>query len=198
MYLIPTISYCECMMYILTPYDDYLFTCTYFNVSQRFLVVCPSSLVLNWAKEFDKWLGKASQPKRVVVQGGGEEGLREIKSFCSIKPSQVLIISYDLFRRHSKLFAKTKNVGLLVVDEGHRLKSTQGSQTLTALESLPCDARLCITATPIQNILSDFYTIANFVCPGLFGDLATFRKGTFGAPYLLHREFCVLYVLTDT
>jgi DNA repair and recombination RAD54-like protein len=135
--------------------------------------------VVNWAKEFDKWLGKASQPKRVVLRKGGEEGLQQIKAFCAVKPhpSQVLIISYDLFRLNSSLFEQVKKVGLLVVDEGHRLKNTAGSLTLTALESLPCDARLCITATPIQNILSDFYNLANFVCPGLLGDLATFRRG---------------------
>jgi SNF2 family DNA or RNA helicase len=47
---------------------------------------------------------------------------------------------------------------------------------MTALEAMPCEARLCITATPIQNNLSDMYTIINFVCPGVLGDLATFRK----------------------
>jgi DNA repair and recombination RAD54-like protein len=124
-------------------------------------------------------MGKASQPKRVVVKKGGEEGLNQIKAFSTVKPNQpqVIIISYDLFRMNASLFQQFKKVGLLVVDEGHRLKNTAGSLTLTALESLPCDARLCITATPIQNILSDFFNLANFVCPGILGDLATFRKG---------------------
>jgi DNA repair and recombination RAD54-like protein len=144
------------------------------------VVVCPSSLVANWAAEFDKWLGQASQPKRVVVKKGGPDGLSLIKAFCTVKPrqqSEVLIISYDLFRMTSASFENVKKVGLLVVDEGHRLKNTSGSLTLTALESLTCDARLCITATPIQNILSDFFNIANFACPDLLGDLATFRRG---------------------
>lgn len=63
-----------------------------------------------------------------------------------------------------------------MVDEGHRLKNTNGSLTLTALESILCESRLLLTATPIQNVLSDFYTIANFCCPGLLGDLNTFRR----------------------
>ena len=70
-----------------------------------------------------------------------------------------------------------KQVGLLVVDEGHRLKNSAGSQTLTALNELQCDARLLITGTPIQNNLTEFHTVANFVCPGLLGDLASFRRG---------------------
>lgn len=143
---------------------------------QRFVVVCPSSLVTNWANEFDKWLGKASQPKRVVVKKGGREGLSQIKVWSN-KVSEVLIISYDLFRMNAEVFSQVENpIACLVVDEGHRLKNTAGSLTLTALESLPCQARLCITATPIQNNLSDFFTVANFVCPGLLGDLASFRR----------------------
>jgi len=155
-----------------------------FSVLQQFVVVCPSSLVSNWAKEFDKWIGRASQPKRVVIKKGGEEGLQQIRAyFSSMKhqlmnqTGQVLIISYDLFRMHAAQFQDLNStVGLLVVDEGHRLKNTAGSLTLTALESLQSDARLCITATPIQNNLSEFYNLVNFVCPGLLGDLNTFRR----------------------
>ena len=62
-------------------------------------MVCPSSLVSNWAKEFDKWVGKASQPKRIVIRKGGEEGLQMIKSFVPIKPQKsestfILVLSY--------------------------------------------------------------------------------------------------------
>ena len=102
-----------------------------------------------------------------------------MKTFCAIKPSnksEVLILSYDLFRMKAEILESVQRVALLVVDEGHRLKNTSGSLTMTALESLPCEARLCITATPIQNNLGDMYTIVNFVCPGFLGDVATFRK----------------------
>ena len=149
------------------------------NRTNRFVVVCPASLVNNWAREFDKWLGNVGLPKRVVIKKGGEEGIRQLKAFCTIKPSnisEVLIVSYELFRMKAAIFKNVQRVALLVVDEGHRLKNTSGSLTMTALESLPCEARLCITATPIQNNLGDMYTIVNFVCPGVFGDIATFRR----------------------
>lgn len=87
---------------------------------------------------------------------------------------QVLILSYELFRRVTTNF--TQQIGLLVVDEGHRLKNQEGL-TLAALESLPCDAKLCITATPVQNNLREFYNLANFVRPGVLGDVAAFRRG---------------------
>ena len=136
-------------------------------------------MVSNWAREFDKWLGNVGLPKRVVVKKGGEEGIRQIKAFGATKTSnisEILIVSYDLFRTKAAILKNVQRVALLVVDEGHRLKNTSGSLTMTALESLPCEARLCITATPIQNNLGDMYTIVNFVCPGVLGDIATFRK----------------------
>jgi SNF2 family DNA or RNA helicase len=88
---------------------------------KRFAVVCPSSLVKNWAQEFDKWIGKASQPKRVIIKGG-EEGIRQIKAFSVVKPkyqSEILILSYDLFRINQDCLKGIKKVGLLVVDEGN-------------------------------------------------------------------------------
>jgi DNA repair and recombination protein RAD54 and RAD54-like protein len=150
-------------------------------------VVCPSSLVSNWANEFDKWLGKACQPKRVVIHKGAQEGLSQLRAYTQKmkqqlkhQPGQVLIVSYELFRRNANEFSfpSGQTVGLLICDESHLLKSASGTtQTLGALESLPADVRLCITATPIQNNLSEFYSLATFCCPGVLGsDLAEFRK----------------------
>lgn len=152
---------------------------------QSHVVVCPSSLVRNWEAEFDKWLGKASRPKRVVVRAGGEEGLQKIRTFArnqhqsrSHRVGQVLIVSYDLFRMHTRLIQQAMggSIGLLLVDEGHRLKNTTGSQTMTALESLQTNGRLLITASPVQNNLSEFYSLVEFVRPGLLGSLSSFRK----------------------
>uniref|UniRef100_A0A7S2YCU9 DNA repair and recombination protein RAD54B n=1 Tax=Entomoneis paludosa TaxID=265537 RepID=A0A7S2YCU9_9STRA len=155
------------------------------NRRPSFVVVAPSTLIGNWSREFDVWLGKAGQPKRVAIKKGGEDGQHAIQSFCagmkqnlSNQVGQVLIVSYDLFRRNEKLFRdiRSGNIQLLVSDEAHRLKNTQGSLTLSALQSLPATSRLCLTATPIQNNLSEFFNVANFCCPSVFPDLAQFRK----------------------
>lgn len=157
---------------------DYVVTRSSCLDNQRFVVVCPTSLVKNWGQEFTKWLGEASQPRRVVVNGGGSEAVQRIKAFTTLKPnlSEVLVISYDLFRRNVSLLTNIQKVALLIVDEGHRLKNASGSLTMTALKSMRCDARLCITATPVQNNLTDLYTMVDFVRPGLLGDLSTFRR----------------------
>jgi DNA repair and recombination RAD54-like protein len=96
-------------------------------------------------------------------------------SFCS--SCIVLVISYELFRINVDLINRASEIGLLVVDEGHRLKNSS-ALTLNALSSLSCDARLLITGTPIQNNLSEFYTLVNFVLPGLLGSSNDFKRGT--------------------
>jgi DNA repair and recombination protein RAD54 and RAD54-like protein len=151
---------------------------------QHFVIVCPSSLVGNWSREFDKWIGSACQPKRVAITKGGEQGAQAIKAYGNAlkqqktQAGQVLIISYDLFRMNAALLQgnNREGVSMLVVDEAHRLKNSSGSQTLSALQSFVADARLCITATPIQNNLSEFYNLVSFSCPGILGDLSNFRS----------------------
>lgn len=104
--------------------------------------------------------------------------MKVIRGFVPIKPNQseILIISYDLFRMNASILSEAKQVGLLVVDEGHRLKNSSGSITMSALNNLDCEARLLITGTPVQNNLSEFHAVANFVCPGVLGELADFRR----------------------
>ena len=71
--------------------------------------------------------------------------------------AEVLILSYELMRLHAEILRKAKKIGLLVVDEGHRLKNTSGSQTLSALNSLSVEARILITGTPIQVRFDNIY-----------------------------------------
>jgi len=111
----------------------------------------------------------------VTIKAGGAEAEQQIRSFGHSRQGQVLIVSYDLFRRHAPLL-KTTQFGLLIVDEGHRLKNKNGSQTLEALNSVHTDTKLLLTATPMQNCLSEFYALANFVCPGQLGNHADFVK----------------------
>jgi SNF2 family DNA or RNA helicase len=149
------------------------------------IIVVPASLVSNWEAEFDKWVGKASQPKRVAVRSGGADGLHLIRSFAenqsqmrSNRVGQVLIVSYELFRKHTEVIhqAMAGSIGILICDEAHRLKNTAGTQTMTSLDSLQAESRLLITASPVQNDLSEFYCLINFARPGLLGDLSSFRK----------------------
>lgn len=86
----------------------------------------------------------------------------------------VLIISYETLRRNIDDLKNT-DIGLLLCDEGHRLKNSD-SLTFTALDSLKCKRRVILSGTPIQNDLSEYFSLLNFANPGLLGSRSEFRK----------------------
>ena len=73
--------------------------------------------------------------------------------------------------------APQAQIGLMVCDEGHRLKSSAGNQTIDALCKVGGGAckRLVLTGTPMQNDLTEFWAMAEFASPGALPPLAEFR-----------------------
>lgn len=66
-------------------------------------------------------------------------------------------------------------IGLIICDEGHRLKSA-GAKTTQALRAFSTSRRIILSGTPIQNELSEFHSMVDFVIPGLLDTLQLFRK----------------------
>lgn len=89
---------------------------------------------------------------------------------------RLLIVSYEQCRKHAELLAAA-GVDLLVLDEGHRLKASGGNLTITAVTALRAKWRLLISATPVQNDLSELWALVQCVLPdGPLGSLGDFRR----------------------
>lgn len=63
----------------------------------------------------------------------------------------------------------------MICDEGHRLKSA-GAKTTQALQSLNVEKRIILSGTPIQNELSEFHSMVDFVNPGILDTYPAFKK----------------------
>lgn len=96
-----------------------------------------------------------------------------------------LIISYETLRLYVDTL-KDSPIGLLLCDEGHRLKN-KDSLTWTALNSLNVSRRVILSGTPIQNDLSEYFSLLNFANPDLLGSQNEFRK-RFELPILRGRD----------
>ncbi|RIB22309.1 DNA repair protein, SNF2 family [Gigaspora rosea] len=146
---------------------------------EKCIIVCPSSLVHNWANELEKWLGPIRLKALVMDSKGKKENLiRELRKYAGAKGKlifqPVLIVSYETLRINiSEL--KTTQFGLLLCDEGHRLKNSN-SQLFQALNSLQVQRRVILSGTPIQNDLSEYFSLLNFANPNLLGTPNEFRK----------------------
>ncbi|KAG0307228.1 DNA-dependent ATPase protein rad54, partial [Dissophora globulifera] len=157
---------------------------------EKCIICCPSSLVKNWANEIVKWLG----PGKIGVmmcdaKGSKEEMNNAMRQWASARQrmvvNPVLIISYESLRMYAPILAQTP-IGLMLCDEGHRLKNS-GSQTFVALNELNVQRRVILSGTPIQNDLSEYFSLLNFANPGLLGSTAEFRKN-YELPILRGRD----------
>jgi DNA repair and recombination protein RAD54B len=75
---------------------------------------------------------------------------------------------------------------LIICDEGHRLK-TPGNKAAKAIQSFATTRRILLTGTPIQNDLGEFFTMVDFVNPGLLDSYAVFKRG-FEGPIVKGRQ----------
>ncbi|XP_007488180.2 DNA repair and recombination protein RAD54B isoform X2 [Monodelphis domestica] len=148
-------------------------------IIKKTLIVTPGSLVTNWRKEFQKWLGTERIKVFTLDQA------HKIEDFIISPLYSVLIISYEMLLR---CLDQIKNIkfDLLICDEGHRLKNSS-IKTTTALVSLSCEKRVILTGTPVQNDLQEFYALIEFVNPGILGSLSSYRK-IYEEPIIISRE----------
>ena len=118
---------------------------------QKCVIACPSSLVRNWANELIKWLGKdAVTPFAIDGKASKAELTQQLKQWSMASGRSVtrpiLIVSYETLRLNCEELRDTQ-IGLLLCDEGHRLKNGE-SQTFTALNGLKVDRRVILSGTP--------------------------------------------------
>lgn len=131
------------------------------------IIVSPSSLVKNWEKEFQKWLH--GRVNCLAIDGGSKEDTtNKLEQYICNKSQRsgtpILLISYETFRLYAHILNKSE-VGIVICDEGHRLKNSE-NLTFQALMGLQTKRRVLLSGTPIQNDLTEYYSLVNFVNPG--------------------------------
>ena len=139
-------------------------------IARKALIVCPVTLVNNWRKEIIKWLGK--ERIGVFVADGTK---KRITDFTLGRSYNVMIIGYEKLRNVQEELKKGPGIDIVIIDEGHRLKTAKNKSAL-AIKSLNTPRRVVLSGTPIQNDLSEFYIMVDFVNPDLLGSYKSFVK----------------------
>lgn len=128
------------------------------------LVVCPASLLGNWARELQRF-APSIPVRRYHGDGRTLEGLA---------PLEVVLATYGVARRDRAELARA-GWDLLVADEAQHMKNPH-SRTAHELRGIPAQARIALTGTPVENRLVDLWSILDWTTPGLLGSLETFRR----------------------
>ena len=146
----------------------------------------------NWGDEIRKWLGGRVNYFACDNKGTKAQTVSEMERYTNAKGRsitqpgiffsnscsllsifEVLIISYESLRGYTEIIKKTE-VGLLLCDEGHRLKNSN-NQTYQALNSLNAKRRVILSGTPIQNDLTEYFSLLTFTIPNVLGTSSEFR-----------------------
>jgi len=128
------------------------------------LVVCPVSVVGQWADQLQQF----APSLRPILYEGKERELKKLSN------GDVVICSYGVLLRDAK---KLTGAGWMVavLDEAQAIKNPQ-SKTARCAYQLEARMRVTTTGTPIENRLSELWSLFAFLNPGLLGSLADFRK----------------------
>ncbi|MEZ4408365.1 MAG: DEAD/DEAH box helicase [Polyangiales bacterium] len=130
------------------------------------LVVAPTSVVNNWLREVEKFAPHA--------QGRGVDRARPRSASHELDHADLVITSYALLRRDEDFLQKYE-FDYVILDEAQNIKNPM-SATARAAKKLRSQRRLALTGTPIENRLSEIWSIFDFLSPGMLGDLTTFEE----------------------
>ena len=134
------------------------------------MVVCPSSLTLNWQNEINKFAPSIST---LVIQGTAEEREKQINKI----PHYALVItSYDLLKRDIEIYKECDySFKFIIADEAQYIKNNN-TQNARTIKKIKADTRFALTGTPIENALSELWSIFDFIMPGYLYSYKKFKE----------------------
>jgi SNF2 family DNA or RNA helicase len=131
------------------------------------LVICPKTLLYNWAAEIEKFhtnipfqIYEGSKPERIKLLGNPNVRL--------------YIISYTLVLNDIAELGKL-NFRWIVLDEAQHIKNVTAQRT-GAIKKLKAEYRLALSGTPIENSMTELWSILDFLMPGYLGPLNRFKQ----------------------
>ncbi|KAL4869650.1 hypothetical protein BDV12DRAFT_167379 [Aspergillus spectabilis] len=124
------------------------------------LVVVPTSVILNWEMEFKKWCPGF---KIMTYYGNQEERRQKRRGWMDDNSWNVLITSYQLVLQDQQVL-KRRSWHYMILDEAHNIKNFR-SQRWQALLTFRTRARLLLTGTPLQNNLTELWSLLFFLMP---------------------------------
>ncbi len=131
------------------------------------LVVCPASLVFNWEAECQRFYPSA---KIAAVAGAAAARQMQIEDFDK---QDILITSYDLLKRDIDCY-ENKYFDYVIVDEAQYIKNAS-TQAAKSVKSIASGCRFALTGTPIENRLSELWSIFEFLMPGYLYSYKRFK-----------------------
>jgi len=135
---------------------------------RKALVVVPTGLLTNWEAEIEKFAPELSTH---IFHGAA----RDVRRF----DADVMLTTYGVLRSDADMLKKLK-WQVVVIDEAQNIKNPETTQA-KAVKSIPATIRIAMSGTPVENRLSEFWSIMDFANKGYLGNIKSF-KATYADP----------------
>lgn len=160
------------------------FLSSIYNEIENVLIVCPVSILLNWENEFKKF-----SHIEVEIYHGGDRKLEKNK--------KIILTSYGVMKKEAHdLFSKI-DFDIFILDEVQHLKNIRSLGAFAA-RTIKADFRICLTGTPVENDLAEFYNILDLSIPGVWGDIQFIRTSSTKKSRLVARKTASPFILRRT
>lgn len=133
------------------------------------LLVCPTSVVTNWQREARRFA-----PSLRVMVHQGPNRLRDEAFLSAAGQADLVLTSYALLRVDAEMLHAREWYGV-ILDEAQNIKNPSAKQTQSA-RRLRAGFRFALTGTPVENRLTELWSIMNFLNPGFLGSLEKYRR----------------------
>ena len=154
--------------------------CFHQSKVDRLLVVCPASVKHNWVREIRATLGE--DPMVHLIDGTRKKREKILYDILEMRDQGgVAIINYDLLKHLSEedthVLRSWASGNMVILDESHYIKSKDAKRTKWCREHLAlAQFRLCLTGTPVRNMIDDLYSQIDFLRPGMWTSYSDFCR----------------------
>lgn len=149
------------------------------NARKTSLIVAPASILYNWENEIKKF---GPEIKYALVLGNKQQ---RVEILDKSDEYELLVTSYDLLKRDIDLY-KEKKFRFEIIDEAQNIKN-HTTDTAKAVKKINADTRFALTGTPVENRLSELWSIFDYLMPGFLYSYTKF-KDKFEAPIVKYNR----------
>jgi len=152
-----------------------------FSKTKPFLIICPKTLLFNWESEIQKFTPKL---KYLLIHGTLAERKKALKK-TNLKKYQIIITSYSLIKQDLNLWLKSNiDFDTIFIDEAQHIKNHK-TKTSKAIKVIPANYKIALSGTPLENGVSEIWSIFDFLMRGFLHNYDNFRTN-FENPIVKH------------
>lgn len=144
----------------------------------KVLLVVPTNTLTNWEKEIITWTGSLKNPLKVHNLGKfhSSHRLGEVQKWKT--DGGALIVGEALFQKMCDDIVEMSQPDILVLDEAHTMLKSTATLLFKKLQRIRTKRKVLLTGTPLQNNVTEYYHMVEFIRPGALGvnSVAAFEK----------------------